>query len=45
MLQAREEWLIKSVPMTMNLYSDDEDIGNVNVDKCEIRNAADVMSD
>ena len=26
-------------------YSDDEDIGNVNVDNCEIRNAADVMSD
>ena len=26
-------------------YSDDEDIGNVNVDKYEVRNAADVMSD
>ena len=26
-------------------YSDDEDIGNANVDKCEIRNAADLMSD
>ena len=26
-------------------YSDDEDIGNVNVDKYEIRNSADVMSD
>ena len=26
-------------------YSDDEDIGNVNVDKYEIRNAADVTSD
>ena len=24
-------------------YSDDEDIGNVNVDKYEIRNSADVM--
>ena len=26
-------------------YSDDEDIGNVNVDKYEIRNSADVRSD
>ena len=26
-------------------YSDDDDIGNVNVDKYEIRNAADAMSD
>ena len=25
-------------------YSDDEDIGNVNVDKYEIRNSADVMT-
>ena len=46
MLQAREEWLVKSVPMTIHLNIQMMGtFGNVNVDKCEIRNAADLMSD
>ena len=41
----RETWLVKSIPVTMNLNIQMMRTLEINVDKYDIRNSADVMSD